>query len=281
MNEWNINTSYGSIHIYKKGNGTKQVLLLHGGGCDSAMLSWREVMEEFDDSYTVYAPDLLAHGQSEDYDKICGEQFYDIHIDCIRQVVQQLGLAHYRLAGLSMGGAIAIGYALKYPKEIETLFLVAPWGITKKMPMHGFLCWYIQQTNFTILQYRWMAKSRKLARWAVAYSLIGHKQRITGEIVDEVWEASKEDRAGKSMQDFQRSSIHRRGTVPYYEKQLSELEMPVIFINGEKDPLVPIKDVKEALQKVKNGKCYILEGCKHWAVKEEPKRFVEIVGDEC
>ena len=44
-----IRTPYGSIAAYKKGTGTKSVLLLHGAGCDSTMLSWREVFNTFTD----------------------------------------------------------------------------------------------------------------------------------------------------------------------------------------------------------------------------------------
>ena len=39
-----IKTKYGNIAAYKKGAGPKTILLLHGAGCDSTMLSWREVM---------------------------------------------------------------------------------------------------------------------------------------------------------------------------------------------------------------------------------------------
>ena len=36
-----IKTKYGNIAAYKKGSGPKTILLLHGAGCDSTMLSWR------------------------------------------------------------------------------------------------------------------------------------------------------------------------------------------------------------------------------------------------
>ena len=55
-----IKTPYGAIAAYKKGTGTKTVLLLHGAGCDSTMLSWKEVFDRFTEDCTVYAFDFWA-----------------------------------------------------------------------------------------------------------------------------------------------------------------------------------------------------------------------------
>ncbi len=272
-----IPTTYGKLNLYRKGNGLRTILLLHGGGCDSAMLSWREVMQEFCEDYTVYAPDLLGYGASDKPDDICGAQFYDKHIGSIRELVEYLELEHFALAGLSMGGAIAIGYALKYPEQVQCLFPVTSWGVSRKLPMHRFSNWYIHRTNFTVIQYNWLAKVRWLAKWSVNYALIGNKRFVTDALLDEVIEACSGSMAGKSMQDFQRSSSRKEGAYPYYAERLKELQMPVVFINGEKDPLVPLKHTKEAAAYVPHGEVHVMKGCKHWAVKERPREFYEIV----
>lgn len=277
MEEFDIKTSYGAVHMYKKGTGERNVFLLHGAGCDSAMLSWREVMERFDDRYTVYAMDFLGYGKSEKPEGMCGEKFYPTHIAAVNEAVSFLKLDSFVLAGLSMGGAVAIGYALKYPEKVEVLIPVDSWGLSKKLPFHRLSCFFIHKTDFTLIQYRQLAKSRRLARWCIAYSLIGDKSRITDEITNEVLEACKGDMAGKSMQDYQRSSCGRTGAIPYYGDRLKKLGMPVIFVNGERDSMVPVKDSEAASRLVPSGKLFILKGCKHWSVKERPEEFLEII----
>ena len=277
MKQQIINTTYGNVCVYKKGTGAQPVFLIHGGGCDNAMLSWTEVIEEFTEEYTVYALDLLGYGKSDKPEGLCGSHFYNTHINAVREVIETLGLDKFILAGLSMGGAISIGYALKYPETVQALVPVDSWGISRKMPFHSLCNWYIHKTNFTITQYNWMAKSRWLAKWAISYSLIGDKSKMTDEIVDEVWRACKEDGAGKSMLDYQRSSCTKEGTIPYYKDVLHQLTMPVVFVNGEKDPLVPVKDLVGLKDILPNGKVVILKGCKHWAVKEQPKEFFEVI----
>lgn len=277
MNELDIKTSFGTIHIYKKGTGQKNVVLLHGAGCDNAMLSWREVIKCFNNDYTVFAPDLLGYGKSDKPAGLCGEEFYDIHIQSIKQIKEQLKLDKFILAGLSMGGAIAIGYALKYPMHVQALFPVDTWGISPSLPFYKLAYWYIHNTEFTLTQYRWIAKSKWLTKWFIGYSLIGDKRKITDEIVNDVWEACKVDNAGKSMLDFQRSSCGKSGVIPFYRDQLYKLTMPVIFVNGEHDQLVPVRHLNGIKGLLSNGRIYIFKGCRHWSVKEKPEVFFRIV----
>lgn len=147
MNELDIKTSYGTIHVYRKGNGRKNLVLIHGSGCDNAMLSWFEVIQNFNNEYTIYAPDLLGYGMSDKPTNLCGKKFYNIHIQSIKQVTEQLGLTTFILAGLSMGGAIAIGYALNYPVQVQALFPVDTYSST----MGDFS--YIAFSSFFILVY--------------------------------------------------------------------------------------------------------------------------------
>ena len=66
MNEFDIKTSYGMLHVYQKGAGRKTIILLHGSGCDNAMLSWHEVMQSFSGEYTVHRI-FLDRRQAENY----------------------------------------------------------------------------------------------------------------------------------------------------------------------------------------------------------------------
>lgn len=81
------------------------------------------------------------------------------------------------------------------------------------------------------------------------------------------------------MQDYQRSSCTKSNAVPFYKNSLDKLKMPVIFVNGECDSLVPVKHVNDIKGLLSGGKAYILKDCKHWSVKEKPDEFFNIVQD--
>jgi pimeloyl-ACP methyl ester carboxylesterase len=58
---------------------------------------------------------------------------------------------------------------------------------------------------------------------------------------------------------------------------LSELKMPVLLVNGEKDSSVPMKSAVAASKAICNCQLYIMKGCRHWAQKERPDEFVQLL----
>ncbi len=265
-----------NIAVYESGSGHIPLVLLHGGGVDSAMLSWRETMDFMPEQYTLYAIDLLGYGKSDRPEEMKGETFYQKHISAIESTVDQLHLDKFALSGLSMGGAIAIGYALKNPDRVTMLIPVDSWGLVSRMPMHGLYYWYVH-TSLLKASYRLFAKHRWLVKWSLEYSLIGDKSRISETLIDEAFALCQIPNPERSIQDYQRSSLTRSGTVPDYTERLKELSMPVLFINGEKDVLVKMKDAFRASRSVKSGQLHIMKGCKHWPQKERPEEYVKAV----
>ena len=278
MEELDIETSCGKVHIYKKGIGKKKLLLLHGAGCDSAMLTWRETMERlYYDDYTVYAVDLLGYGASERPAEMAGEEFYQKHVLALREVCHALKLQEFALAGLSMGAAIAVRFALREQKRVKCLLLIDPWGVTERMRFHRLTYRYLKKEKHIRVWYERMAKHRWLVRWMLRHSLIGDKKKLTRELVDEVWEACRQGDAYQSMHDYQTSSLTKKACVPFYERDWHRLSMPVILIRGEKDALVSSEDVKKAAQAVPDGVYHELKGAKHWSVREQPEQFIRIL----
>ena len=113
-----IKTQYGNIAAYRKGTGPKTVMLLHGAGCDSTMLSWREVFKALSDDFTVYAFDFLGYGNSDRTDDLAGDSFFDTHIECVKTVVSYYGLTDFVLAAI--------------PRMLRRLFLSIPGAFQKR-----------------------------------------------------------------------------------------------------------------------------------------------------
>ena len=280
MEQSDVKTTYGNVRVYKKGAGEKKLMLLHGAGCDHAMLTWREVMERlYYDDYTAYAYDLPGYGKSGRPAGLAGEEFYEAHVTVLEQVREALGLEEFTLVGLSMGGAIAIRYAIDNPDRVNLLIPVDTWGVTKRLPWHGFCYRYLRKTKRVGRWYARFAKSRLLAKWVIHYSLIGDKTRITPELVAEVRAASGEKDAHRSMCDYNRSSLTKKACIPYYGEEWSRLPMPVVFVQGEKDPMVKAEDVRRAADAVPSGAYCELAGCKHWSVREQPGEFIRIMSE--
>lgn len=264
------------IAMYRHGAGDTPIVLLHGGGVDSAMLSWREVMACLPERYTAYAIDLPGYGHSGRPDGMEGAAFYQKHITAVESIVEALGLKTFVLSGLSMGGAIGIGYALAHPERVAALVPVDSWGLVSRMPMNGLYYWCVN-TRALRASFRLFARHRWLVRWTVEASLIGDKAKATDALVDEVFALCQVPNAEASMRDFQRSSLTRKNAIPDYTGRLSALAMPTLFLNGEKDALVPCKVSGAAAKLVQNGRLHVMKGCRHWAQKERPEEYVAVV----
>ena len=84
------------------GVGSDTIVLLHGAGVDSAMLSWAEVIPLLSRRYRVVAPDLPGYGAS---DRIDGEYTLSFYTEMAKGLIEALGGGPVILVGLSLGGA--------------------------------------------------------------------------------------------------------------------------------------------------------------------------------
>ncbi len=93
------------------------VILLHGAGGNH--LSWPPQIRRLAGE-TIYALDLPGHGQSEGI----GRQSIEAYADDVILFMQSLKIRAAVIVGISMGSAIALTLALKYPKKVKALALL-------------------------------------------------------------------------------------------------------------------------------------------------------------
>ena len=130
-----------------------------------------------------------------------------------------------------------------------------------------------------ILLFKIIGKSKWLVRQTIQSYLIGNKNKVTDKMVDEIRRVCREEDVLKAMRDFQRSSCDKKGAIPYYVQVLHKLKMPVIFIHGDKDPLVPVSDIYNIVNLCPKGQIHVLKGCKHWPVRERPEEISMVIQD--
>lgn len=264
-----------NIQYYEAGAGPKVIVLLHGAGVDSAMLSWREVMKLLADDYRVIAPDLPGYGES---DAITGDYSLDFYTEIIKELIIEWQCPPVVLVGLSMGGGISLNMALKYPELIELLVPVDAWGVFTKLPYHLLTYWYTR-SKINENSYKWTGKYPSLIRWSLAYNLISDKSKITKELVEEIQEKMLKPGAGQPFISFQRSELTSKGLKTDLFSRLREIKIPTLLIHGSKDKAVPLKDTLAASKLIPNCQVHIMEGCKHWPQKERPEEFVKALRD--
>jgi 3-oxoadipate enol-lactonase len=110
-----------TISYYDFGEG-EPLLLLHGFGM-SARTQWAMLADDLAQSYRVIIPDHRGHGGS---DKPVGEQHYGRPmVEDLIGLLDHLGLERVRVAGMSMGGYMAIAAVADYPQRFNCAFIGA------------------------------------------------------------------------------------------------------------------------------------------------------------
>lgn len=261
------------ITYYTAGSGDATVVLLHGAGVDSALLSWAEVMPLLAGSYRVIAPDLPGYGASG---RIDGEYSLAFYTRVVKGIIEALADAPVVLAGLSLGGGISFNLALHHPELIKVLVPVCPWGVFERLPWHRLLYWY-SRSKLNEKLYAWTGRRRWLVRWALTTALFGDAANVSDQLVEQVQKAMLEPEAGWPFISFQRSEITPTGLRTNLFSQLHRIPHPTLLVHGSHDPTVPLQGAVAASKKIPDCELYVMQGCKHWPQKERPEEFARAV----
>lgn len=118
-----IQTSRLATHVITRGSSAGEpVLLVHGNV--SAARFWEETMLALPGRYFVVAPDMRGYGRSEAAPLDATRGVSDFSDD-LHALVQAMGLDRPHVVGWSLGGNIALQYAIDYPAALRSLTLVA------------------------------------------------------------------------------------------------------------------------------------------------------------
>ena len=110
--------------FYRKYGSGPPLVILHGlyGSSDN----WVSIASKLSNRFTVILPDLRNHGQSP-HSQI---HTYESMADDLLELARDLRLSEFMLAGHSMGGKVAIAFALRFPEMLNGLVVVdiSPFG---------------------------------------------------------------------------------------------------------------------------------------------------------
>ncbi len=257
------------ITCYCAGSGPETIILLHGAGVDSALLSWAEVIPLLAHRYRVIAPDLPGYGASDRY---AGEYSLAFYTSVARGVIGAFAREPVVLVGLSLGGGICFNMALKHPALIKALVPVCAWGLFDRLPWHRLTYWYTR-TKLNENMYAWTARYPSFIKWTLSYSLFGDPAKVTDDLVTKVQKAMAEPGAGWPFVSFQRSEITPTGVRTDLFGQLESIQAPTLLVHGTGDPAVPVQGAIAASKRIPDCELYLMEECKHWPQKERPEEF--------
>ena len=263
------------IHYLTGGNGNTPVLLLHGGGYDSASLSYKHAIGPISEHHRVFAPDWPGYGQS---DKPMMEYTTEYYVGFLGRLMDALGLEKVSLVGISMGGAISLGFSLRSPQRVERLVLVDSHGLGGEVPGGAASYALVRLPLLNRLVWAALKRSRKMVEQSL-HTVFYHPGAVTENLVNEVYQLVKEPGTGHAWRSWQENEIGREGLRTNYVDRLHELAVPTLILHGAEDKYVPVSWARRAHTLIEDSELHVFPQCGHWLTLERPEEFNRAVSE--
>ena len=236
------------------------LLLVHGFPLDHSM--WDAQIDVFAEQYRVIAVDLRGFGQSEvDANPPQGTTDMELFADDLAALLDSLRIDGPIVpAGLSMGGYVALQFALKYAGRLRGLILcdTRAMGDTPEVA----------------------AGRRQAAEKVIAdgpRSLIDSMMpRLLAETTVARCPDIVDSLRGVMMKtDRQTIATVARGMArrPDVRPRLDEIECPTLVIVGEHDTISPVDEMRAIAEGIPRGRFVEIAGSGHMSPMEKPDEF--------
>jgi pimeloyl-ACP methyl ester carboxylesterase len=246
------------IHYEREGEGLP-VVFLHAGVADSRM--WQPQMRAFAGQFDCIAPDMRGFGKSalppESWSPVAD----------VLDLIDHLGLKPVHLVGCSMGGGVAIDFAIEHGERISKLVLVGP-GVG------GVEFGGKYPELFAAMEAAEKAGDHEGIREADARLWLDGPRRPAGYVKDPIRKLFFEMNDNFDS-DFGSAPIQHID--PPAAERLHEITAPTLVLAGDEDA-PPIFDAVDLLmERVPHARKAVIHDAAHLPNLEHPDEFNRIV----
>ena len=222
-----------------------KLVFLHGAGCSS--LSFYYQLRHFRSAKAI---DLPGHPDGKPCDTVDG------YLEWVRGFIRARRYKNVILCGHSMGGAIAMSYALKYPEELRGLILLGTGARLRVHPQYLQRCREPGESN---------------APW-----LEQHLEYYQG-VNEEVYPALKH-RAAEVGPEVELNDLMACDNFDMMD-YVSEIKLPTRVICGSDDVMTPVKYSDYLTSNIEGASQCIIPGGGHFVHMEKYQRVNEEIED--
>ena len=252
------------IHYIDQGSGPV-VVFLHGSGNGASGYSnfkgnYPALVQA---GYRVIVPDLIGFGYS---DKPADVEYpLSFFIACLRGALDAIGVEKYTLVGNSLGGAVALGFALEHRGNVERLVLMAPGGLND---LPDYLAMPGMAAMFALMSSgQPMTEARMKEFFLKAF--VVNPACVDDALVHERFELMKQ----------QNPQVMKTMKVPNLTERLNEITCPALTLWGLNENMMPDSGIMRLAKGLPHGRMVLVPQCGHWVMIEHRELFNRMVLD--
>jgi pimeloyl-ACP methyl ester carboxylesterase len=218
-----VPTREGETFVVESGTeGAPPLVLLHGSMINSAM--WMRDVVTWAPHFHIYAIDIIGEaGLSAESRPSYSSDTHALWLD---DVMEALSLPCASIVGVSLGGWLALDYAIRRPGRVAALALLAPGGIAR---------------NRNAL---WWALPLMMAgRWGIRKVM----DRILGPLPPDAPPAVQHFRHFMTL-IFENLRPRTVGLPVFPDSALQSLQIPLLAVFGGRDTMVDSLEIKERIE---------------------------------
>lgn len=244
-------TSKPLYYLDPNPGGSKAVFLLHGLGADSE--SWLWQMNALTKAgYRPVAFDLPGFGKTP---RPSGIWTIGCAARSVLDTVEQMEIDHLCIAGISMGGAVALRFALEYPKYVDRLILINTFASLKPQSFQDF--------GYFLRRFLLVSTGDRLTQAEVVGERIFPKenQKELRQILVE-----------KILQSDQKVYKEAMTSLGLFQVmgRLAEIKIPTLVITGGNDTTVPLHNQEALANGIKDARHVIIPDGGHGVTIDHP-----------
>lgn len=244
--------------FYRESGQGPSLIVLHGlfGSSDN----WYALSKEFARHFHVYVPDQRNHGQSPH----SADMNYPLMVEDLKEFIDTHHIQSPVVIGHSMGGKVAMNFAMKYPDNIDQLIVVdiAP----KAYPVH----------HEAILKGLKAIDPAQLTSRDQADEILGRyvpELAVRQFLLKNLARNEKQQLSWRPNIAALDAHIEEMGEDLKYRGQFQK---PSLFVKGSKSDYI-LEEDKEKISTLFPGAVFSTLATGHWVQAENPVEFMKTV----
>jgi pimeloyl-ACP methyl ester carboxylesterase len=233
-------------------------------------------MRPLAERFTVIAPDLLGHGES---DKPRADYSVAAFSNGMRDLLDVLGIDTATVVGHSLGGGVAAQLTYQHPTRVDRLALVASGGVAREVsPVLRLASTPLADLALPLLK----IPPVKLGAMAGIELLrrsgtdIGRDAEELSRVLDALPDVAARGAFSRTL----RSVVDWRGqVVTMLDRSYLAEAMPVLLVWGAHDAIIPVAHAQIAHDAMPGSRLEIFPDAGHFPHHQDPERFLEVLGE--
>jgi pimeloyl-ACP methyl ester carboxylesterase len=260
----NLKTRYWAL-----GDKGSTVILIHGLGASADI--WMYNVEALAKKHRVFVPDLPGFGRSDQP----GPSFLPFdYAYFLADFMKALRIGKVSLVGQSLGGGIALYYALQFPQKVDKLVLVGSAGLGKEV------IWTLKLMSLPLVG-EIVSRPSRIGLRLFFKLAVRDQSLITRDFIELYYDFFSRSGFQEFFLRVLRLIVDLRGAreeiLAPIRNHLYKITQPVLIFWGEKDRVLPLKHGYFGREKLPHARLQIIEGCGHIPFFERADEFNGLV----